>query len=129
MSGPSTIKGTPLYMPPEMQGILPPEYEAKLVNLYLADMWAVGVIAFVILTKQYPFQNFGQLFPYIQGSAPFPSYLLSARRVSEDAQTFIGGFFSPIPEARWTAVGALNDKWIVERNSREPQEVPPALLR
>jgi len=116
-------------MPPETQGILPPEYEARPVNLYLADMWAVGMIAFLSLTKKSPFQNFGELFPYMQGSKPFPSNVLLTCRVSEDAQRFIAGFLSPVPETRWTAVGALNDKWIVERHSREPLETRPFLLK
>ena len=116
-------------MSPETQGILPPEYEAKPVNTYLADMWAVGVIGFLLLTKQSPFQNFGQLYPYVQGSKPFPSHVLSARRVSEDGQKFIVGFFCPVPETRWTAIRALNDKWIVYRNNGKPLEQPHFLLR
>jgi serine/threonine protein kinase len=76
LGAPSTVKGTPQFIAPELLGSFANStgYVAVSVNPYAADMWALGEIAFQTLTKKPTFESFFQLLQYAHDpqNNPFP---------------------------------------------------------
>lgn len=102
-------KGSPAYVSPEV--LLCQPYDGK-----AADVWALGVVLFVILTGTYPFQDNRptNLFQKIQQAAAgvtFPSTM------SERAKKLIKRLLSKDPARRPSAQDLLDEPWLVAPES------------
>ena len=87
-------------------------------NAQAADMWALGEIAFQMLTKEPTFKSMRRLVTYVQSPETFPAADLRARRVSEEAINFIHGIMQPKPEERQTSSKALLSAWMERCSSQ-----------
>ena len=93
-------------MAPELYGY------TKKGSPYAVDIWAVGEIAFQMLTKQPTFRHSGLLFVYVNKLETFPPDLLLDARVSQSGVEFILSAMRPIPDDRITTEKALHHKWM-----------------
>ncbi|OHT01652.1 CAMK family protein kinase [Tritrichomonas foetus] len=95
--------GSPIYAAPEL--VSNENYDGKKV-----DMWSVGVIIFVMITGEIPWQdveNAQHLFYQIQTARyHIPS------TVSEAARNLINGLMQPRPEIRFSASEAFSHPWV-----------------
>ena len=95
--------GTPSYMAPEI--VTKKEYNA--IN---ADMWALGILLFTLVSGRFPFKgsNDKELFKQIaKGEFTFSS------RTSEKCQSFIKRFLQMEPEKRIDCDEALKDPFMI----------------
>ncbi|KAL0078417.1 calcium/calmodulin dependent protein kinase [Phycomyces blakesleeanus] len=104
-SGDQPICGSPGYVAPEV--ILGHGYSSAV------DMWAMGVITYVLLCGYQPFQAEDQveLFDSIS-HARFEFHERYWRNISLDAKDFIRGLLTLDSKKRMTATEALNHKWM-----------------
>jgi calcium/calmodulin-dependent protein kinase I len=103
----TTYCGTPDYMAPEI--IKGQPYGPAV------DMWAMGVIAYVVLVGFPPFdgENDVEVFASIMGvryDFPSPEW----DDIDEDAKNFISSILKENPAERLTASQALHHKWITK---------------
>ena len=108
----STLRGTMRYMAPELFGFVRSGAEPDSQKAQAADMWAIGEIAFQMLTKEQTFADMSLLAAYIRTPDTFPSAALRTRDVSDLGIEFINGVMRPNPGDRQTALDALNHTWI-----------------
>ncbi|OCK79014.1 kinase-like protein [Lepidopterella palustris CBS 459.81] len=113
---PSTMRGTPHFIAPEIYSSIANSTgnAPVFLNPYAADMWALGEIAFQMLTKQPSFKDPFQLFLHAQNPQinPFPVSLLMQHNVSASGQAFISSLMPVSPERRLTVVQALDHEWV-----------------
>jgi serine/threonine protein kinase len=103
---PTTIKGTPGYMAPELLGF------TNRGIPYAVDIWADGEITFQLLTKQPAFQNYGHLSTYVNDTSNFSYDPLHAIRTTELGIDFILSTMHPEPNQRISARDASNHEWM-----------------
>jgi len=99
--------GTPHYVSPEILKNIP--YDQS------TDMWSVGVILYVILCGYAPFSddNQAQLFSKVRvGEYDFNGE--EWKNVSEDAKDLIRHLLVVDPRRRWSAMQALQCRWLRE---------------
>jgi protein kinase-like protein len=108
----STIKGTLQFMAPELFSSRRNGKSSTPRDLFASDIWAVGCITFLMLTKSTPFQDIAQLLDYSRNNDKLPRLLLEDHRVSHLAQRFISLLLARSPEQRPNAASALNHEWI-----------------
>jgi serine/threonine protein kinase len=108
----STLKGTLRYMAPELLGFVESGEESDSRNVQAADMWALGEIAFQMLTKEPTFKYISLLSTYVRSPDSFPSAVLRAHDVSEAGINFINSIMQPKPEDRQTTAKALVQAWM-----------------
>ncbi|CAM9995812.1 unnamed protein product [Ascophyllum nodosum] len=97
--------GSPGYAAPELLRVTP--YDCQ------ADMFSLGVIAFVLLSGYLPFR--GSSMPEIvkatlAGEPSFDDVQWSA--TTEDAKSFVQSLLNPCPDDRPTAEGAISHPWM-----------------
>jgi serine/threonine protein kinase len=97
-------KGSPAYVSPEVLACQP-------YNGFAADVWALGVILFVMLTGTYPFQDSrpANLFQKIQqasAAVKFPPF------ISDGARELIRKLLSRDPQMRPTTQHLLSEAWL-----------------
>ncbi len=108
----STLKGTLSYMAPELLGFVESGEQSDSRNSQAADMWALGEIAFQMLTKEPTFKNMILLSAYVRFPETFPSPILRAHDVSEGGIKFINSIMQPKPEDRETTAKAFLQTWM-----------------
>ena len=78
-----------------------------------ADMWGIGVIAFMLLSGELPFDGADEA--EIQAKARKATLNFDTprwRRVSADGKAFIEHLLVVNPAQRWTAANALHSSWL-----------------
>ncbi|KAL3464528.1 kinase-like domain-containing protein [Aspergillus heterothallicus] len=105
---PTTTKGTPGYMAPELQEL------TERGEPYTIDIWAAGEITFQLLTKTKTFPHAGALVRYIADIISFPFGSLQDAGVSDSCVEFILALMSPQPRDRPSAKEALETTWLKE---------------
>jgi len=104
-----TKLGTPYYVSPE---VLEGKYDKQ------CDMWAVGVIAYILLSGMPPFngKNEIEVFNKIRCcDFEFPDKQWS--EISDTAMDFISRLFEPTPSTRMTPSQALEHPWMAHTDS------------
>ena len=110
--------GTPSYMAPEIVSRV--EYSGP-----PADVWALGVLLYVLLCGAYPFkaQYDKELYKKIQyGQFTVPN------NISAGARSLITRIMRLNPDKRPTVNDILKDNWIVSNDFTKPSEVVPEPL-
>lgn len=109
--------GSPAYVAPEV-------LLAEAWDGYAADMWSLGVVAYVMLTGAYPFATTqpSQLFALItaDGDVPLPATLSPA------AAAFLRRMLTKDPAQRATVHDLLQDPWLQAAGPVPPTLPPPA---
>jgi len=77
------------------------------------DLWAVGVMSFGLLCKQYPFDG-PQIKDVLAASAKGTYVYPDKVKVSNDAKDFIARCLEPDPKKRITADEALEHRWFAK---------------
>jgi serine/threonine protein kinase len=103
-----TICGTPQYFAPEVLQRKNFELGSGFYSLE-ADMWSLGVMLYVLLCGQYPFNSNTNI---TQGQYKFESPIWN--NVSTEAKTLISQLLVVEASQRLTAKQALNSPWILE---------------
>ncbi|ETO29397.1 hypothetical protein RFI_07720 [Reticulomyxa filosa] len=105
----NNIVGTPYYLAPEYLKKQPRNGNM----LKASDMWAIGVISFILVTGRPPFngKNNNHIFTNIaKQSVKFPPRI--AEHLSNELKNFILSLLSKNPKKRPTAEQALNHPWV-----------------
>lgn len=102
--------GTAAYMAPEL---CRSDHASCSTNDYrAADIWALGITIFFILTSSVPFQDKMSTMTYAKNQGvPFPHAPLDGCQVSQDGQAFIRQAITPRPEARLGLNEAMSHVW------------------
>ncbi|KAF2488146.1 kinase-like domain-containing protein, partial [Neohortaea acidophila] len=108
--------GTWGYVAPEVLGLQIDDAEDASRPSYTnaVDIWAIGVIAFVLLTGGLPFpsQDHRPLARYVRGQAPFPADVLRAKNISAAGCAFVESLMAPNPLMRPSAESSADNVWL-----------------
>ena len=85
-----------------------------------SDIWALGILAHEILTKQVPFENDLQLILYYQSPTNYRFSELHGR--SSSASAFVRRCLAPTPEDRPSARLAMVDPWFDPGEGMAPKD-------
>ncbi len=110
-SGRNFLCGTQGYMAPEV--LLDRNYTTK------CDMWAVGVVMYILLSGTMPFA-INDNKSVLNGAYSFPASRWA--NVSDSAKNLIGNLLTVDPSARLNAEGALQHPWMCT-----PKRIPLAI--
>lgn len=105
----SKIRGTEQYMAPEL--LFSSGKYLESYNYQAADMWAVGEIAFQMLTGEHTFQHQGMLIDYYREVQEYPKARLKPL-AGDDGTTLISRLMDKDPHLRTSATVALRHPWI-----------------
>lgn len=111
ISGPSTVQGTPGFIPPELYGMT--REDPKNLDPFCADIWCLAETVFRMLTDQETFDSFVKLNDYVGRRIPFPKDALNEVNTSESGVDFVQSLMAPFPLERMTAEQALKHPWIL----------------
>lgn len=101
-----TYCGTPVYMAPEISG------NTK-YNPFLVDVWALGVIAFVMINLDYPFESFSRIKPKNDKYGNFPWRFSSyVKDPSKELIDFLDRTFESNPRKRISLRKMIKHEWI-----------------
>jgi len=100
------FSGSPLYLPPEVLSHKP-------FNPFLADVWAVGVLAFELLTGQVPFDSdsYDDLVSIVTND-----YVPLVEYASTEFDDFIQRTLAKNPEDRLSLNQVINHPWLNMQN-------------
>lgn len=93
---------------------LAPEIANNLSYGKAVDLWACGVVCFVMLAGKFPFYGDSdeKFMRRLRAGVQFPAK--EWRNVSKPAKSLIRGLLDPNPETRLTAQQALDHRWLQE---------------
>lgn len=106
----SSIKGTIPYMAPEL--LFHEPSSSNSINHQAADMWALGEMAYRLLTKTAVFPTHNALVNYLVDSNLFPTDNLNRRDAGLYAVSFIRSLMEPHPDKRLTSETAMKHAWV-----------------
>jgi len=117
-----TPVGTPTYIAPEALSVDPGKnYDGKAV-----DVWAMGVMLYVMVVGQYPFgdpnSNLGTLYTRIKSA----QYTPVPQRISDACRALIAKILQPDPSRRITIEQLKQDPWFIGPPS-QPSAAPVAV--
>ena len=117
-NGPSTergiVKGTEQFMAPELRDLVDLYSPGDTPDYKAGDMWALGEIAFQMLTGKSTFQNVRHLMEYCQGKREYPSnQLLSS--AGDDGINFTSRLMITHPSNRMTTAQSLRHRWMASQ--------------
>ncbi|GAB1315511.1 non-specific serine/threonine protein kinase [Madurella fahalii] len=107
---PSTVKGTPQYMAPEL--IYHEPGSVIQVDNRASDMWSLGEMVHRMLTARAAFPSISTLSRYMMWPDSLQFQDLAKRSVSGDVESFVRSLMKPTPEHRLTSDDALEHAWI-----------------
>lgn len=113
-----TVVGTPGYTAPEIWGPLPYNEEGS-VYTNSVDIWSLGCLTYVMLTKDAPFTDTQGLLDYIQGRTSLPKTKLIEKSASVTVVKFIASLMVLLPGDRLTADQALKLPWVTTGGEEE----------
>lgn len=106
------VLGSPYYVAPEVLRARPPQPDRPGLGYGCAcDMWSIGVIAYMILCGQAPFDGESdqeRLTAVKRGVFKYPAHA----NLSPDATSFVDGLLCIDPSRRLTARQALEHPWL-----------------
>ncbi|KAF5631162.1 ankyrin repeat domain protein [Fusarium tjaetaba] len=108
-TGTTLASGTPLYMAPELL-----QYDSRSIlteDYFKADVWAIGITAFFILTKSVPFKSQPAIFHY-SGNLQDLATIFADSQLTEIARSFVSEVLKPQPGERPDAERAKQHAWI-----------------
>jgi calcium-dependent protein kinase len=112
--------GTTYTMSPE---VFRKEYDKQ------ADMWSIGVIAFMLLSGEKPF--WGENTEHVREQVMNADYNFDApawKGVSMEAKEFISYLLQVDPSKRYTATDALRSPWLTEFAKRKTSTLRPSVV-
>ncbi|KAK5050439.1 hypothetical protein LTR84_003720 [Exophiala bonariae] len=106
-----TMAGTQQFQAPEILGYVD---EAEETSEYTnaMDMWSLGCVAYLLLTKTIPFAKPRILNEFCSGRAPFPSANLQDKGISSEGIGFVEALLNPHPAQRLCADTASQNPWL-----------------
>lgn len=118
----SDFVGTPFYLAPECVR------HRSGWELYKSDMWAIGVIAYVLLTGRPPFwgRNNREILGRItRAQVHWPNDV----KLSRACKNFIMALLQKDPRRRLSAKEALNHVWILTEAAKNDQHLGTKVLK
>lgn len=112
----STACGTRPYMAPEVLG--EKARKKKPYDSTKADIWALGVILFQMITNQYPF-NFEDLGTMIQLQKEHQLNFSKAPKASEEVKDLLHQILDPDPSSRLTIIGIKSHPWLADQSQSD----------
>lgn len=108
--------GTAYYLAPEIANNLP--YTKPV------DLWACGVVLYVMLAGKFPFygDTDEKFMRRLRAGVKFPEKEWSG--ISADAKALVRGLLDPSPASRLTANQALEHRWLVDESDVTASSVP-----
>lgn len=93
---------------------LAPEIANNLAYAKPVDLWASGVVLYVMLAGKFPFYGDSdeKFMRRLRGGVKFPEKEWSG--ISADAKALVRGLLDPKPETRLTATQALQHRWLMD---------------
>lgn len=113
-----TAAGTAPYTAPEVFGYLSSETS---VYTSAVDIWSLGCLVHIMITKELLFPDTLKLLQYIQ-SASFPKKKLLEKNATSAAIRFIASLTLLRPEKRFTVEQALRDPWFSTEEQTEKDQ-------
>ena len=105
-------------MAPELQGFGDTSQHRTPIDFQAADMWALGEIAFQMLTSEHAFPNPRAFAFYCTGKDECPALKLMPS-VGESAAYFIANLMAVQPHLRAKASDALDHRWMLPSHNEE----------
>jgi calcium/calmodulin-dependent protein kinase I len=112
----NTLCGTPMYVAPEILSAMKRPYGPKV------DIWAVGVITYILLAGYPPFfdNDLGKLYrSIVEVDLTFDDEYWAD--ISDDAKDFISTLLVANPDERPDATAALSHHWLQSFDASRPQ--------
>ncbi|GAA5836600.1 hypothetical protein JCM11251_002673 [Rhodosporidiobolus azoricus] len=120
-----TVAGSPGYSAPEMypeEGVVNGICKGKGYGLK-ADIWSLGVIAYIILGGRFPYKQTDPLALAYEARSTELYFPRSWESVSEEAKDFIRHLLCVDEDERYSAAEAINHPWLRAAISRPPSPV------
>jgi serine/threonine protein kinase len=111
-TGNHTVCGTPGYLPPEIVKQAWGETNILAVDYPAADMWALGIMTFRMMTGAAPFPSVSDVLKYADGSKLFPSFPLDKKDIGSDGISWVRELLHPSTTARLASDRAISHDWI-----------------
>lgn len=103
---------------------LAPEIANNLAYAKPVDLWACGVVLYVMLAGKFPFygDSDDKFMRRLRGGVKFPDKEWSG--ISADAKALVRGLLDPSPASRLTASESLQHRWLVDDSDPTASSMP-----